>query len=786
GATTIVASLVDYPAVKDELDVTVPPFPFCAPEILSPVAGSTLDIDADLATPGNQIAVQVAAQGRGAECIGAAVVLYVDGVENARSILPAEGGASGVATVLVTVPDGSSSLRASLEPLAGSGGSASVDVTFAPGAVGVRFVGIPLCAGFGDGCFNLSTTNDGQGAAYEKNLRVQASAPGGACPADPLLDVEGLASGLRVDGDQDGAVADGWTLNAQGFCEATFSLVTLHPDVSPDDILRKLTLRVPLAGEAVESREFLLGLDRVAPTLQWDLADGSALGIAVDVDPTTALLDARLGAQVTGMGGRSVAVSDGTATVVTSCTLPIDTDRCDFELSRADGPHTVTAAGFDRAGNGLVASPLTFIVDTQVPCVASIEVVADEDNDGVLAGPSQVTPVISDVVVTFEAAGCAIEDGQPVSLASSTAGPLAEGTTSGNRVTFTALTFPEGSYSLSIATSDRAANPVAPEGNALTMVVDVTGPSCAITSPAAGTLNRFVDSDPNTAGLQAAVQVNSDGTSVSLQLDGQSRGTNPTGTFPAQTLGEGTHTLNAICRDAFDNLSSAPEVTVFVDTIAPSLALVDLPAAVGSLVDELPGDGPGAVGVQTVVSVEVTGLEAGREVSFHEVDPVSGFMGPSLGSALAQGDTSAAGAPPERVQVPVSLLSCEGCSYVARAADLAGNEGESAPGTLSVRGNEFRCELIAPDPGAQPLVLNGSFDEDADNNAELSVSYRCDDAVAVGDLQAILLRNGEVYAEQSGAGPDFFFAGIELPNGPATLQLLVSDGIDGGGSDPLS
>lgn len=605
GLTEISAELTGVPSSADTVLVEVPAFPVCDAEIRQPADGATNLIDIDLEEEGNQITVVVGAAGNPGACTGAEVALLLDGDAVASGVLAGNEAQSGEATFVITVPEGPSELSATLTIHGGEGVTDTVNIVFTTLPVSARLVGIPDCGGFGEGCFNLSHPNEAAGPAYQRTLTVEAAAHNGACPfTAPVLDVEGGAQGIQADDSGSGP----WTL-ADGRCTATFSLVTLHADESPDGVVKTLTLTTGLVGGDPEVREFELGLDRVAPTLVWTDAGGNPI--------TEALMGQSYGpirALTTGMEGRGIVLveSEDQSTTLATC-VPDSTGACAFSPTLIDGDYELDVVGADAAGNALVNATLPILIDTRAPCVETIAVSADANHDGIWSADEAA---ITDVTVTFgPGSSCGIEDGRTVTLVSTVGGDIATATTSGNVALFTEITLGDGQHTISVDGTDAAGNAVVTADAALQLLVARTPPTCQITAPVAN-LDASHDEDASTPGLQVTVTVASDGNDVSLTRDGAllGSGTPSGGAFSVANVSvdEGASTFEATCTDAAGNTATATlPVTA---TLTPTCAFTAPGASLDASDDENTTD-PGLQVTATVasdgnqVSIRLNGVE---------------------------------------------------------------------------------------------------------------------------------------------------------------------------------
>ena len=204
------------------------------------------------------------------------------------------------------------------------------------------------------------------------------------------------------------------------------------------------------------------------------------------------------------------------------------------DLAMSDGQHTISVAARDAAGNVATAST-TVIVDTKAPTL-------------VVTAPATTLTNNPSVTVagTTEPGATLTVDGTPV-----TVGPTGSFSTT--------VTLPEGAHTFDIVAVDGAGNIAK---TSVTVTVDTTAPSVAITTPTTGLLtNNPVVSVYGSAEPGARVVVNG------MAVD------NPAGNwFTRLALAEGLNAIRADARDAAGNTATT-SISVTLDVTPPELSL---------------------------------------------------------------------------------------------------------------------------------------------------------------------------------------------------------------------
>ncbi len=230
-----------------------------------------------------------------------------------------------------------------------------------------------------------------------------------------------------------------------------------------------------------------------------------------------------------------------------------------------DGSHILTAIARDRAGNtatsaGIIVNVLNNPPDTELPTITIISPAA-----GTVTGTVNVTATANDnegvIGVQF------LLDG--VNLG-------AEDLTASYSRSWNTTTVTDGSHVLTAIARDAAGNTATSAGvivNVLNHPPDTEFPIINITSPAAGTITGTIN-------VTANASDNVGITGVQFLLDGVNLGAEDL-TMPysrswnTTTIGDGSHILTAIARDAAGNTATSTPVIVTVnnDTQIPTVSI---------------------------------------------------------------------------------------------------------------------------------------------------------------------------------------------------------------------
>ncbi len=222
------------------------------------------------------------------------------------------------------------------------------------------------------------------------------------------------------------------------------------------------------------------------------------------------------------------------------------------------GTHTLTAVASDAAGNTTTSTAVTVTVDNTPPTVA----ITAPANGAYLAGTVSVSANASDNVsvasVQFQLDGANL--GAPVTTAPYT-------------ISWNTTTATGGGHSLTAIATDAAGNTTT--STAVTVTVDNTPPTVAITAPASGSISGTVN-------VTASASDNVGVTSVQFKLDGANLGAPVTAapyTVSWNTItAVGSHSLTAVASDAAGNTTTSTPLSVTVLDVTPPTVSITSPA----------------------------------------------------------------------------------------------------------------------------------------------------------------------------------------------------------------
>jgi isoaspartyl peptidase/L-asparaginase-like protein (Ntn-hydrolase superfamily) len=269
--------------------------------------------------------------------------------------------------------------------------------------------------------------------------------------------------------------------------------------------------------------------------------------------------------------------------------------------SVANGTHVVGAVARDAAGNVQTATTIgvTVINDTVRPSIALTDPIGGAVVNGLvmLAVTASDNVGVAGVQFTLDGVGLAAED-----------------VTAPYSVTLNSATLPNGTHTVGATARDMAGNIQAAAPISITVNNDLTAPTVAVLNPATGamvagslTITASASDDVGVVGVQFTV----DGANL-----GPEHLTAPyTMTWNSASLGNGTHAIGAVARDAAGNVQAATAISVTVDNdlTAPTVAVLN-PDAGATIAGSLAltanaSDNVGVVGVQFTVD----GVNLGAE-----------------------------------------------------------------------------------------------------------------------------------------------------------------------------
>ena len=261
------------------------------------------------------------------------------------------------------------------------------------------------------------------------------------------------------------------------------------------------------------------------------------------------------------------------------------------------GSHSITALARDAAGNTTTSAVLTVTVnngDVQAPTVSLTAPVAGATVSGSVTVSASASDNVGIAGVQFRVDG--------VNLGT-------EDTTAPYSLTWSSASFSNGTHSLTAVARDAAGNTTTSAARTVTVSNaggDSQAPTVSLTAPAAGaTVSGSVT-------VSASASDNVGIVGVQFRVDGVNFGTEDTRaaysrTWDSLTVGNGTHSLTAVARDAAGNVTTSAAKIVTVsnaagDTQAPTISLTAPSSGAtvsGSVsVTASASDNVGVVGVQ--------------------------------------------------------------------------------------------------------------------------------------------------------------------------------------------
>ena len=258
------------------------------------------------------------------------------------------------------------------------------------------------------------------------------------------------------------------------------------------------------------------------------------------------------------------------------------------------GSHAVTAQATDQAGNtGPVGTANTFTVDTTPPPAPVVTAPANgsstNDTTPTYAGTAEANATVTVTV-----------DGAVACIATASA--------AGAWACTPAIAIAAGSHTVSAAATDQAGNG-GPASAVNTFTIDLTAPPApVVTAPANGTItNDTTPTYSGTAEANSTVTVTVDGVTACAAT---ASATGAWACTPAIAIAAGSHTVNAIARDAANNASPVSNTNTFtIDATPPAAPVVTAPANGGRTNDTTPTYS-GTAEANSTVTVTVDGATA--------------------------------------------------------------------------------------------------------------------------------------------------------------------------------
>jgi hypothetical protein len=342
--------------------------------------------------------------------------------------------------------------------------------------------------------------------------------------------------------------------------------------------------------------------------------------------------------------------------------------------------------------------------------------------------------------------------------------------------------------------------------------VDCTGASCSIASPIpapyvaeAGALTQFLNRallSDGSAGFDVRVESDKDaaGQPIQLVVDGaksdaldakaEESGDVSSAAFPALTLPEGRHTIEALCTDAHGNITSSSEFSWVVDVTACAVEITD-PSKNASFV---PADDSNSklAGVQVLVSAEIEGDDCSSQ-RVAVCTPKAGIKGAKSRSYDGKSPLMSV----------ITLANESDQNLCVEVEDRAGNVGRDDV-AVTFRNDAPKLNIETPSDGDKINARGGSgFIKDADRSsattcdAEFTVAcselgtkvqlYRADqdgdpdgDAIGSADCKKPKASDDELPAGYGGR------AVLTVPIGAGDVRLVATQTLTGQTSGRLT
>jgi major membrane immunogen (membrane-anchored lipoprotein) len=410
----------------------------------------------------------------------------------------------------------------------------------------------------------------------------------------------------------------------------------------------------------------------------------------------------------------------------------------------SDGTYTAQAEQSDDAGNKGTSGAVTFTVDTAAPTVTMNPVTSPtNDSTPTLSGTAGVAAVDHPTVTVT------IHEGSLTGKVVASGGaPVSSGT---GAWSYESPHLTDGTYTAQAAQSDEAGN--VGTSSAVSFTVDTTPPAVTM-NPVPSTTNNPEPTLTGAAGTatgdDAAVTVTIyKGPAVggTIAASGGATVTGATWSYKAPHLSEGTYTAQAEQSDDAGNKGASGAVTFTVDTTAPVVSIVALPAYTNNAEPTLTGVAGVATGDDPAVTVKIyEGTSASGTVAASGAAAVSGASWSYKAAHLTDG------------------------VYTAQAeqSDDAGNVGKSAATTFTV-------DTVPPAVTVNPVTS-------PTNDATPTLTGNA--GVATGDRASVTVTiykgstaSGEVVSSGSASvsGATWSYKSAHLADGKYTAQATQSD-----------
>jgi hypothetical protein len=386
-----------------------------------------------------------------------------------------------------------------------------------------------------------------------------------------------------------------------------------------------------------------------------------------------------------------------------------------------DGPHTLSAAARDAAGNTTTAAAVGVTVDNAPPAVT-------------VTAPTAGAAVSGSIAVTADAADNVAVAGVQFRLDGVNLG--GELTTAPFEVAWDTTTAANGDHQLTAVARDPAGNMVTSGPVSVTVSNrDEVPPTVSLTAPAAGASLR------QSVTLSAEVADNVGVARVQFLVDGDPVGPELTAapyavSWDTTAVADGAHALGVIARDAAGNTATAAPISVTVDNAPPSVTVTG------------PAEGETVLGL-VAVTADAADNVAVAGVQFR-------LDGINLGSAVA--------AAPFTLDWDSTAVANGSHTLTAVAHDAVGNVSTSAVVSVTVNNPDTTPPTVALTTPANGAPARGT------------IPLAADAADNVGVEGVRFLLDGEpVGGEVTIAPYSITWESAAVPDGVHTLSAIARD-----------
>ena len=444
------------------------------------------------------------------------------------------------------------------------------------------------------------------------------------------------------------------------------------------------------AGNQATQASVSVRIDTAMPSIDTLVVDDGGDGVINSVEDDAVSISGTTSGAETGQT-ISFAITGGTTTASETASVNADgTFNTTVDLSNlADGDYKVTADVSDVAGNAAPQAEVSVTLDTTAPSITAL--IVDDGGDSVInSAEAEAVPISGTTsgAETGRTISFAITGG--TTTASETASVNADGTFN---TTVDLSNLADGDYKVTADVSDVAGNTATQAS--ISIKIDTTAPSINTLAVAEGDVINSdeissVSISGTTSGAETGQTISfaiTDGTDTTTVSETAS--VNEDGTFSTRvnlsslSLTDGDYTISANVSDKAGNAANQVEVSVTIDTTAPSI----ITSGTSTTVDEA---GTATLDASESTDNGGTGIDKDSyswvQVESNSVDIVLY----SANNSVANFDA------PGIVDGSVTLT----LDFKFTVADIAGNSASSTV-TITIN-NTYTTPLVSDIPGAAP------------------------------------------------------------------------------------